>query len=96
MQDLFNTKELPYKDIIGKRKIKFLKPSGNEVFAFFDNDKKGIQISENGKVDMKWFNKSQKEYQKESEERTAEMGKTWKDREMACWYYEHKRDLKTT
>jgi len=89
MIDLFNT-NIDFKTIIGKRKISFLKPIGNEVFAFFNKKDTGIQISENGKVDMKWFNKSQKEYQKESEEQTAEMGKTWKDREMTCWYFEHK------
>lgn len=91
MNDLFNSKELSYKEIIGNRKIKYLKPNDNEVFAYFNNNK-GIQISENGKVDMEWFNNSQKEYQEESEKRTAEKGKTWKDREGVCWYYEHIRD----
>jgi hypothetical protein len=90
MINLFNTKELSYKDIIGKQKIKYLRIINNEVFAFLNNRK--IQISENGKVDMRWFNKSQRKFQKESEARTAEMCKTWKDRERACWYYEHKKE----
>jgi len=88
MIDLFNTKELSYKNIIGNQKIKYLRIIDNDVFAFLNNRK--IQISENGKVDMRWFNKSQRKFQKESEKRTAEMSKTWKDRERVCWYYEHK------
>lgn len=95
MMDLFNIIEpnrITTKDIIKNNRIYSLEVVRGEVFAHLSKHGGGLQISENGKVDLSWFNKSQRKFQKESEARTAEMCKTWKDREAICWYYEHKRD----